>query len=73
MDLYHIFIGVAAGRLRFSRKRVQCGHISDTVPGSPSQDLPPHGRPHIRVMTPCKVMAEILLVGPFEFFDELIT
>ena len=63
MDLYHIFIGVAAGRLRFSRKRVQCGHISYTVPGSPGNGALAYADPHLRVMTACKVMAEILRVG----------
>ena len=63
MDLYHIFIGVAAGRLRFSRKRVQCGHISYTVPGSPGNGLCSYIDPHIRESDAKKVMAEILRMG----------
>ena len=63
MDLYHIFIGVAAGRLRFSLKRVQCGHISYTVPGSPGNGLFFYGRTDIRESDAKKVMAEILRMG----------
>ena len=63
MDLYHIFIGVAAGRLRFSLKRVQCGHISYTVPGSPGNGALPYAPPHIRESDAKKVMAKILRVG----------
>ena len=63
MDLYHIFIGVAAGRLRFSPKRAPIGHISYTVPGSPGNGLVPTAYPDIRESDAKKVMAEILRVG----------
>jgi len=63
MDLYHIFIGVAATVSTITLKRVQCGHISYTVPGSPGNGALAYSPPHPRVMTPCKVMAEILRVG----------
>ena len=74
MDLYHIFIGVAATVSTVALKRVQCGHISYTVPGSPGNGLVPTGYPDIRVMTPWKVMSDILREGHewifinFQFF-----
>ena len=63
MDLYHIFIGVAATVSTLALKRAPIGHISYTVPGSPGNGALPYAPPDIRVMTPCKVMAEILRVG----------
>ena len=63
MDLYHIFIGVAATVSTITLKPVPIGHISDAPTGSPGNGALPYGYPHTRVMTPCKVMGEILRVG----------
>ena len=64
---------MAAGRLRFYRKRVPIGHISYTVPGSPGNGLAPTAYPDIRESDAKKVIAEILRVGPFEIFYQFIT
>ena len=63
MDLYHIFIGVAATVSGFSQKRGPIGRISYTVPGSPGNGAVRDSDPDIRVMTACKVIAEILRMG----------
>ena len=63
MDLYHIFIGVAATVSTLALKRAPIGHISDTVPGSPGNGALANGSPHIRESDAKKVMAEILRMG----------
>ena len=52
MDLYHIFIGVAATVSTLAPKRAPIGHISYTVPGSPGNGALAYIDPHPRVMTP---------------------
>ena len=63
MDLYHIFIGVAATVSTITLKRAPIGHISYTVPGSPGNGLPPNAPPDTCESDAKKVMAEILRVG----------
>ena len=63
MDLYHIFIGVAATVSTLALKRAPIGHISYTVPGSPGNGLVFYIDPHIRESDAKKVIAEILRMG----------